>query len=160
MPRLSIIVAYAANRVIGRDNRLPWRLPGDLAHFKRTTMGRPVVMGRRTWESIGRPLPGRRNVVLSRDRMWNADGAERAGSLDDALALCVDADEAFVIGGAEVYEQALPHTHRVVATEIGRDYEGDAWFPPLDSTWREVARDVHPAVDATPTYAFVEYFRS
>ena len=158
--QVSLIVAYAANRVIGRDGRLPWHLPADLAHFKRTTMGRPIVMGRRTWDSIGRPLPGRRNIVVSRDLAWRAPGAEAAGSLDDAIARCDDQPEVFVIGGAQVYALALPRADRIVATEIDRAYDGDAWFPALDAeAWRAVAREAHPAGDGMPSYAIVEYRR-
>ena len=157
---LSVIVARARNGVIGRDNALPWRLPEDLAHFKRTTMGYPVIMGRRTWESLGRPLPGRRNLVVTRDPRWSAAGASRMGSLEEAIAAVADNDEAFVIGGAELYAAALPLATRAVVTEIDRDYEGDTHIAPLDPTqWAEMSRDAHPATDTTPAFAFVEYAR-
>ncbi len=157
----TIIVARARNGVIGRDNALPWRLPEDLAHFKRTTLGHPIVMGRKTWDSIGRPLPGRRNIVVTRNPTWHADGAERAGSLDEALALCGDADPVFVIGGASLYDEALPRAGRLVVTEIDRDYEGDTFLPAPDAReWVEVSREERPAstIDAPP-FAFVHYAR-
>ncbi len=112
MTRLNLIVAVARNGVIGRNGALPWRLPEDLAHFKRTTMGSPIIMGRKTWESIGRPLPGRRNIVVSRSKNLAANGAEIAADLDAALALCADATEAFVIGGAQLYSAARPRAQR------------------------------------------------
>lgn len=159
--KLSLIVAYARNGVIGRDNALPWRLPEDLAFFKRTTTGHPVIMGRRTWDSIGRPLPNRHNIVVTRNAQWHADGATRASSLRDALVLCADVPEAFVIGGSQIYAAALPLADAVIATEIDRDVAGDAHFPPLDSTdWVEVSREgrVGPAPDAWP-FAWVHYAR-
>lgn len=144
-PRLTLIVARARNGVIGRAGTLPWRLPEDLAHFKRTTMGCPIVMGRRTWESIGRPLPGRRNIVVSRDAGLAAAGVEVAASLDTALALCADAAEVFVIGGARLYAEALPRAQRLVVTEIDADFDGDTQFPAVDrQQWREAAREHRP----------------
>ena len=159
MPRLHLIYARAANGVIGKDNALPWHLPEDMAHFKRQTMGCPVVMGRKTWDSLPprfRPLPGRRNVVLTRDPSWRAEGASRAGSIDEALALCADAPEVWVIGGAEVYRQALPRAQRVVVTEIARDFEGDAVMPALGAPWTETSREAHTAANGLP-FAFVTY---
>ncbi len=159
MPRLHLIYARAANGVIGKDNALPWHLPEDMAHFKRQTMGCPVVMGRKTWDSLPprfRPLPGRRNVVLTRDPSWRAEGASRAGSIDEALALCADAPEVWVIGGAEVYRQALPRAQRVVVTEIARDFEGDAFMPALGAPWTETSREAHTAANGLP-FAFVTY---
>jgi dihydrofolate reductase len=156
-PRIALIVARARNGVIGRDGGLPWKIPGELAHFKRTTMGHPVVMGRRTWESIGRPLPGRRNIVVTRNADFAAAGAEVAASLDAALALCAGSNEVFVIGGAELYAQALPRASRAVVTEIDADYDGDAHFPALSpAEWQVVGR-----VDAAgpPPHAFVTYAR-
>jgi len=156
-PRIALIVARARNGVIGRDGGLPWKIPGELAHFKRTTMGHPIVMGRKTWESIGRPLPGRRNVVVSRSIDYAAPGAEVAGSLADALVLCADSGEVFVIGGAELYAQALPWADRAIITEIDADFDGDAHFPPLDpAQWREIARVPGPG---EPPHAFVTYAR-
>jgi dihydrofolate reductase len=158
--KLSLIVARARNGVIGRDNALPWRLPEDLAHFKRTTMGHPVIMGRRTWDSLGRPLPGRRNLVVTRNPAWSAAGAERMGSLADAVAAVASHDEAFVIGGAELYAAALPLATRAVVTEIDRDFDGDTRLPALDPTqWAEMSRESNAASGAAPGYAFVEYAR-
>ena len=135
----------ARNGVIGRDNRLPWRLPADLAYFKRVTLGHPVIMGRRTWESIGRPLPGRLNIVVSRNPALRAQGATVVPSLDQAWRACAGAEEAHVIGGTSLFAEALPSADRIHLTEVDADVEGDTWFPPFDrSEWseREVAR--HP----------------
>ncbi len=159
--KLSLIVARARNGVIGRGNALPWRLPEDLAHFRRTTMGHPVIMGRRTWDSIGRALPGRRNIVVTRDLRWQAAGAERAASVDEAIALCEGEPDAFVIGGAQIYADALPRADAIVATEIDRDVEGDVSFPDLDPReWVEIAREAPESAqsDAWP-FAFVHYAR-
>lgn len=161
MTRLNLIYARAANGAIGKDNALPWHLPEDLAHFKRTTLGSPVIMGRKTWDSLPprfRPLPGRRNIVLTRDTAWQAEGALRAGSVAEAVAACGDAAEAWVIGGAEVYRQALPHAQRVVVTEIARDFEGDAFMPALGPEWIETAREAHTAANGLP-FAFVTFER-
>lgn len=156
-PRISLIVARARNGVIGRDGGLPWKIPGELAHFKRSTMGHPIVMGRKTWESLGRPLPGRRNIVVTRNAQYAAPGAEVVASLPAALALCADVDEVFVIGGAELYAQALPLARRAIVTEIDADYDGDAHFPALDpAQWQETARSVGPGA---PAHAFVTYER-
>ncbi len=144
--RLSLIVAVADNGVIGRDNALPWSLPADLAFFKRTTMGAPIVMGRLTFASIGRPLPGRRNIVVSRTAGFVADGTETAVSLDEALALAGDVPEVFVIGGASLYAAALPQASRLYITEVHADVDGDRYFPALDrERWRVVSRESHPA---------------
>jgi dihydrofolate reductase len=133
MPRVTLIVARAANGVIGVNNTLPWRLPEDLKHFKATTLGHAVLMGRRTYESIGRPLPGRRNLVLSRQTNWHAEGCERVGSLDEAIARCADNTELFIAGGAEVYRQALARADRAIITDIDLKPAGDAFFAPLDT---------------------------
>ena len=159
--KVVLIVARARNGVIGRDNALPWRLPEDLAHFKRVTMGRPIVMGRRTWESIGRPLPGRRSVVVTRDPAWRADGAEPVASLADALRLCGDAPEVYVIGGARLFEEAVAVADAAVVTEIDRDIDGDTFLPAFDAAqWIETAREPqgHGGPDRLP-YAFVHYAR-
>jgi len=132
---ITLIAAVARNGVIGNGNALPWRLAEDMDFFRRATNGHVVIMGRRTWQSLPprfRPLPGRRNIVLSRDAGWRADGAERAASLAEALALAAGADEVFVIGGAQLYEQALPLARRLLLTEIEQDFEGDARFPAWD----------------------------
>jgi dihydrofolate reductase len=148
-PRLTLIVASARNGVIGRDGALPWRLPEDLAFFKRTTMGHPIVMGRRTWESIGRPLPGRRNIVVSRQADFVAAGAEVAPSLDEALSRCAGAAEVFVVGGAQLYREALPRALRLIVTEIDADFEGDTHWPAPDPTqWREAQREHRPPTSA------------
>jgi dihydrofolate reductase len=142
MPLVSLVVALARNRVIGAGNRLPWRLPEDLRRFKRLTMGAPVILGRKTHESIGRALPGRRNIVVTRrpDARW--EGCEVAGSLEAALALAGDAPEVFVIGGAELYRLALPRADRLYLTLIDADYDGDTFFPDFDpADWRETARE-------------------
>lgn len=161
MPRVTLIAAVARNGVIGRAGAIPWRIPGDLARFKRITMGHPVIMGRRTWESLGRPLPGRRNIVISRTPGFAPAGAEVFASLGAALAACADASEVFVIGGTEAYREALPLADRLLLTEIDADIEGDAHFPPFDrGTWREVARESHPASGECPyPYAYVTYER-
>lgn len=136
---LHLIYARARSGVIGRDGRMPWHLPEDLAHFKRTTMGQPVIMGRKTWESLPaafRPLPGRRNIVITRQADWQAAGAEVAHSLEQALALCQNEAVAWIMGGAQIYRQALPLAQQVVVTEIDADFEGDAFAPELDASWR------------------------
>ncbi|WP_408594362.1 dihydrofolate reductase [Limnohabitans sp.] len=140
---LNLIFARARNGVIGRDNMLPWHLPEDLAHFKQTTLGQPVIMGRKTWESLPqkfRPLPGRTNIVVTRQRDWQADGAWVAHSLAQAVELCPPGTPAWVIGGAEVYAQALPLATTAVVTEIEADFEGDAFAPRFDSSWQETSR--------------------
>lgn len=156
---VSLIVAYSTNRTIGRDNALPWKLPGDLAHFKRTTMGCPVIMGRKTWESLGRPLPGRRNIVITRQTGYQATGAETVTSLDQALERTRDSAEVFVIGGAQIYAQSLSVASRVVATEVHAHVQGDAFFPELDSNiWQETSRNHQPEENGL-SYDLVEYRR-
>jgi dihydrofolate reductase len=136
-----LIAAVAANGVIGARGKLPWHLPEDLKHFKALTLGHPVIMGRKTWESLGRPLPGRENIVVTRTAAYEAPGASVAASLDAALALCAGEAVAFVIGGAELYAAALPLAAGLVLTEIHRDYEGDTRFPDFDRrAWRETQR--------------------
>ena len=154
MPVISLVAAMARNRVIGAGNRLPWHLPEDLKHFKRLTMGAPVIMGRKTHESIGKALPGRRNIVVTRRRGAHWDGCEAASSLDAALALAGDAPEAFVIGGAELYRLALPRADRLYLTLLDAAYAGDTLFPEFDpADWRESARE--PGAG----FAFVTYER-
>jgi dihydrofolate reductase len=163
MTTLTLIVARARNGVIGRNNQLPWRLPEDLAFFKRTTMGAPIVMGRKTHESIGRVLPGRRNIVVSRDATRRYDGCDTVTNLADALALAAqdDASEAFLIGGAQLYEEGLRCADRMIVTEIAADFEGDTTFPAPDPRdWEEVAREPHHANPPNDFhYAFVTYRR-
>jgi dihydrofolate reductase len=140
---ISLVAAVADNGVIGADGGMPWHLPADLAHFKRLTMGKPVLMGRLTWESIGKPLPGRRNLVLTRDPHWRAQGAERVSSMRSAIVAAGQhgATELMVIGGAEVYRQALPHAQRIYLTRVHAEPWGDTLFPELEpDQWREVAR--------------------
>ena len=127
--KISIIVAMADKRVIGHDNRLPWHLPADLKHFKATTMGKPIIMGRKTWESIGRPLPGRTNIVVTRDPRYTADGCVVVHSIDAALQACSGNEEVMVIGGAEFYRQVLPEASTLYLTLVHDEFEGDALFP-------------------------------
>ncbi len=149
---LSLIWAQAHGGVIGDRNRLPWRLPVDMRWFRRHTLGKPVIMGRRTFESFGgRPLPERRNIVLSRDPAWSAEGVERAGSLEEALGLVAGEPEVMVIGGAGIYRQAMPLADRLYVTFVDLEVEGDTRFPPLDwSRWRERERHHHAADEANP----------
>ena len=157
--KLHLIFARAANGVIGRDNTLPWHLPEDMAHFKRTTLGCPVIMGRKTWDSLPpkfRPLPGRLNVVVTRQADWQADGALCAHSLPEAMALCPADSEAWVIGGAEIYAQALPLASTAVVTDIEASYDGDAYAPQFGPEWVETAREKQ--VSATGLgFSFVTY---
>jgi len=151
---LSIIAALSRNRVIGKDNQLPWRLPADLKHFKAVTLGKPVIMGRKTFESIGKPLPGRDNIVVTRDPQFRADGIAVAHSLDDALAQGRAAPEIMLIGGAQLYTQALPRAQRLYLTLIHADIDGDAHFPDYDpAAWRETAREDH-APDENNHYSY------
>lgn len=132
----------ARNRVIGKNNRLPWNLPADLQHFKRITMGKPMIMGRKTWESLPGLLPGRRHIVVTRDPDYQADGAEVVHSLDQAISQAGDVDEVMLVGGANLYAQALVLASRLYLTEIDAEVDGDAWFPEFDSAeWREVSRE-------------------
>jgi len=143
-PRISLIAALAKNRVIGIENHLPWRLPEDLAHFKALTLGHPILMGRKTFESLGRPLPGRTNIVITRNPDYCKDGCLVADSIPAALGLCADVDEVFFIGGAELYAQIIPLADRLYLTEVDVEAEGDAWFPDYDrSVFREVSRVSH-----------------
>ena len=162
-PRINIIFARARNGVIGKDGQMPWHLPEDLAHFKQQTGGAPVLMGRKTWDSLPprfRPLPGRRNIVITRQASWQAAGAERAASLSEAIALCAGAAEAWVIGGGEIYAQAVPLAQRAVITEIERDFEGDTYAPTLGADWHETARSTHAAAKDGLPFSFVTYERS
>ena len=145
-PRVTLVVAATDHGVIGRDGGMPWHLPADLAHFKRVTMGHPIVMGRRTYASIGRALPGRLNVVVTRDRSFAAAGVSVAHSLDGALAACGDAPEVMVIGGGELYRDALPRATRIHLTRIHASIDGDTYFPALDpAAWHETAREERAA---------------
>jgi dihydrofolate reductase len=160
--RVSLLAAVARGGVIGRDGTLPWHLREDLARFRELTTGHAVVMGRRTWDSLPdrfRPLPGRRNVVVTRNPEWSADGAERAGSIEDALRLLAQERNVFVIGGGEIFERALPLADELLLTEIDLDVEGDAFFPEWErDAFVEAVRERHVADDGTP-FAFVTYRR-
>ena len=142
----SLIVARARNGAIGKDNGMPWHLPADLAHFKRTTLGHPVIMGRRTWESIGRALPGRRNIVVSRTPGYRAPGADVVTTLTEAWRAAAGTDEAFVIGGAQLYADALPDADRIYLTDVVGELDGDTYFPVLaPEQWRETVLGEQPA---------------
>jgi dihydrofolate reductase len=157
-----LIAAVAHNRVIGADNRLPWRLPDDMRRFRDLTTGHSVIMGRRTWESIGKPLPGRQNIVVTRVPGRAAPDVGFASSLDAALDMANRPEPVFVIGGEALYREALPRADLLYLTEILRDFEGDARFPDFDrSRWREVSREAHGALDAAGglAYHFVSYER-
>jgi dihydrofolate reductase len=152
--RRSLVVAVARNGVIGKDNHLPWRLPDEMAYFKRVTMGHPVVMGRRTWESLGRPLPGRKNIVVTHQRDFEAAGATVVHSLDEAWKAAEGAEEVSVIGGTALFEETLPFADRIHYTEVEADVEGDTFFPPFDrSQWTEREIERHPA-DERHAYPF------
>jgi len=158
--QLTLVAAMAEGRVIGIENRLPWHLPEDLRHFKALTLGKPVVMGRKTFESIGRPLPGRRNIVVTRQMDWRADGVECAHGIAQALELAGAVDEVCLIGGAELYAQALGFADCLQLTEIAVTVSGDAYFPDfLAAGWREVKREAQQSAEGLQ-YAFVEYRRA
>jgi len=151
MTVLSMIVAHANNRVIGKNNDMPWHLPADLAYFKKTTLGKPIIMGRKTYQSIGRPLPGRKNIVISRDDNFHAEGIEVVNSVDAALALVVDSAEVMVIGGGAIYQHCLASAHRLYITHINADIDGDTHFPEYDLTvWQKVASDIRPMDEKNP----------
>lgn len=159
---LHLIFARARNGVIGHNNTLPWHLPEDLAHFKQTTLGQPVVMGRKTWESLPpkfRPLPGRTNIVVTRQTDWQLEGAKVAHSIQEAMTMCPEAPNIWVIGGAEVYAQAMPLAQSAVVTEIDADFEGDAFAPIFDSNWQETSRTSHTAANGL-AYSFVTLQRT
>lgn len=159
--KVVLVVARADNGVIGADNALPWRIPADLKRFKALTMGKPMIMGRKTFESLPGVLPGRRHIVLTRSKDWQANGAERAGSVSAALAKAFETgDEACVIGGAEIYALFLPLADRIELTEVHADFDGDAVMPALGSDWQEVLREDHPALGHTPAYSFVTLERA
>ena len=157
--KLHLIYARAANGAIGKNGVMPWHLPEDLAHFKRTTLGSPVIMGRKTWESIParfRPLPGRTNVVVTRQQGWSAAGAHVAHSLPEAMALCGAVDDAWIIGGADIYAQALPLARTAVVTEIDATFEGDAYAPQFGPGWQETQREHHVSSNGLK-FSFVTY---
>ena len=163
---VAMIVATARNGAIGRENTLPWRISGDLQFFKRTTLGKPVVMGRKTFESIGRPLPGRENIVITRNPEWRAEGVTVVSNLEqalqtaDAVARRDGAGEVMVIGGAQIYRQALHHAERLYVTEVDADVEGDAFFPEIGNDWKIVSKDCYPASERDEyNYCLVQYDR-
>ena len=161
--KLALIWAMSNNRTIGRNNALPWHLPEDMKYFKRVTMGKPIIMGRKTWKSIGRPLPGRTNVVITRDKNFHADGVKIVHTLDEAVALsekiCLidGAEEAVVIGGAEIYALSLPRADRLYMTQVHAEVDGDAHFPEFNlSEWHELTRDNHNSSEKNPyPYSFI-----
>lgn len=158
---ISIIVAVAENGVIGGGNQMPWHISEDLRRFRAITTGHPVVMGRKTFESLGRPLPNRTNVVITRNPAFEAEGATVVGSLDEALARFPAGEEVFVIGGGEIYRQAMPLADRLYVTHIGMPFDGDTHFPPIDpSIWFETRREEHPCGEKFPhPFRFVDYQR-
>ena len=159
MKHLTLVVAVDEKRGIGIDNKLPWHLPEDLAHFKRTTMGHPIIMGRKTFDSIGRPLPNRRNIVITRNPEWKRDGVEAVPSLEAALAL-VGGTPSCIIGGGQIFAEALPIADRMVMTEIAKTFACDAFFPEFDKgKWKEVARETHHSESNGFDYAYVTYER-
>ena len=158
-PVLSLIAVVARNGGIGRDNALLWHLSEDLRYFKRTTLGCPVIMGRKTWDAIGRPLPGRRNIVVTRNAGWAATGAETAGDLQQALSLAANAAKVFVIGGAQLYAAAMPFADELVLTEVDADAQADTFFPHWDrAAFTEQARESHTDPHGL-RYSFVTYQR-
>jgi dihydrofolate reductase len=157
---ISIIVATDAKNGIGINNQLPWHLPEDLAHFKKTTQGHPIIMGRKTFDSIGRPLPNRRNIVITRNAEWSHTGVETVGSLEDALKL-VGADDAYIIGGAQIYQQATALVDQLIITRIEQSFECDAFFPEIQSQdWKEVSKESHIAEKSALPYSFITYQRN
>ena len=160
MAALTIVVAIDEQRGIGIDNKLPWHLPEDLAHFKRLTSGHPILMGRKTFDSIGRALPNRRNVVITRNRDWRHDGVEAVTSLQAAVELVADTP-AFIIGGAQIFADSLALSERMVVTEIAHTFACDTFFPALpDGVWKETARETHHSDANGYDYAFVTYDRA
>ena len=161
MTDLSLIVAMDDNRLIGSNNNLPWQLPADLVFFKRTTMGKPIIMGRKTFVSIGRPLPGRRNIVITRDPTFSAAGCEIANGIPAALALCSDVEEAMLIGGASLYQQTIEQATQLYITRIHHSFVGDTWFPEFDlQVWKQASREDHQADSSNPhAYSFIKFVR-
>ena len=164
---VSLIVAATRNQVIGRDNQMPWHLPADLRYFKQCTLGKPIIMGRKTWESLGRPLPGRLNIVISRQVDTKLDGAEVFADLAAAIArgqawaAAQGVSEVMVIGGGQIYQQALALAQRVYLTRIELELEGDAFFPVLDAqAWQQISAEAHPAQNDEPGYTFEVWQRT
>ena len=158
---INMIFARSANGVIGNNNAMPWHLPEDLAHFKKLTLGCPVIMGRKTWDSLPakfRPLPGRTNVVVTRQLDWQVAGAQSAGSLNDALALCEGASDVWIIGGAQIYAQAEPLASRIEVTHINKNYDGDAFAPELGSQWQPSHQEDHVSSNGL-NFSFITYIK-
>ncbi len=160
-PMLSLVSAMDSNRLIGKDNALPWHLPADLAFFKRTTMGKPIIMGRKTFASIGRALPGRQNIVVTRDPEFDAPGCDIASDLGQATTLAGDAREVMLIGGASLYEQTINSADCIYLTLIHHAFSGDTWFPEIKSDqWRQLSREDFEADEANPYgYSFIKFVR-
>ncbi len=157
---ISIIVAIARNNTIGSANSMPWHLPEDFKHFKQVTMGKVVIMGRKTYESIGRPLPGRRNIVISRNAALRIEGCDTATSLEAALAMCDPKAENFIIGGGEIYRQAMPIADKLYITHIDANFDGDTQFPQIGSEWQEISREHFESGTGFPhPFDFVDYIR-
>lgn len=161
MTLLSLIVAMDNNRLIGSNNALPWHLPADLAFFKRTTMGKPIVMGRKTYESIGKPLPGRRNIVVTRNRNYKAPGCDIVAGVDEAMSVCEPEPEIMLIGGASLYQQSIEHANYLYITRIHHSFDGDTWFPEFDDRlWSIESRDdFDPDERNFYSYSFVKFVR-
>lgn len=144
--KISIVVAVSSNNAIGKDNQLLWHLPADLKHFKEITTGHPIIMGRKTYDSIGRPLPNRRNIVITRNKDLSIAGVEIVGSIAEAISLCAQENEVFIIGGAEIYKHALPLTNSIYLTVVHQHYEADAFFPELnENEWATIHQEYHEA---------------
>lgn len=160
--KLAIIVAMAQNRVIGCANKLPWYLPEDLKHFKKVTIGSPIIMGRKTYESIGRILPGRKNIILTRQKNFKVEGAIVVSNLDEAISACGEVDRAFIIGGAEIYKEALPRAQELYLTLIHQDFEGDAKFPEihLDRDFKIISKEDHEANDLKFSFVLAERIKA
>lgn len=154
---VSIITAMDKNRLIGKDNGLPWKIPADLQFFKKVTMSKPIIMGRKTFESIGRPLPGRQNIIITRDNQFTAEGCDIAYSTEEAMTLAGDAEEVMIIGGANIYQQFLQQCDRLYLTRVNGEFTGDAWFPEIDeSQWQEIEKEDHKADEKNEAdYSFI-----
>ena len=160
MKFITLVVAMAKNGAIGVGGRMPWHLPADLGHFKKITWGKPIIMGRKTFQSIGKPLPGRQNIVVTRSQKFTAEGCDIAGGLKSAIEMAIG-DEVMVIGGGQLYGRALPLAQRLIITEVDCEPEADTWFPERDEKqWQEVGRTAFPADDQNPhSFSIVEYLR-
>jgi len=155
--KISMITAMDDNQLIGKNNALPWKIPADLQFFKKVTMAKPIIMGRKTFESIGRPLPGRQNIIITRDKTYHADGCDICHSIEQAIKIAGDVDEVMVIGGANIYQQFLDKANRLYLTRVQGEFEGDAWFPTLDfEQWVLTEQEKHQADDKNEAnYSFI-----